>query len=309
MEQIHNLFDLPETPLQKIEDDFLIKRGISLFIKREDLNDPELSGNKLHKLKHNLLAAKKEGYRTLLTFGGAYSNHIYALAASAKRFGFNSIGIIRGEEHLPLNPTLTFAKQCGMDIIYLDRASYREKKSNRVINKLREQFGDFYLIPEGGTNELAVQGCTDIVKSININFDIICTACGTGGTLAGIIAGLPEDRLAIGFAVLKGASFLINDVKNLLEASNLKYSSGWSINLDYHFGGYAKINTDLTKFIQNFYERTGIPIEPIYTGKMIYGIYDLISKNEISEGLTIVAIHTGGLQGLAGLKNKINLMK
>jgi 1-aminocyclopropane-1-carboxylate deaminase len=309
LEQIHNLFDLPKTPLQKIEDDFLINRGVNLLIKREDLNDAELSGNKLHKLKYNLFTAKKEGYKTLLTFGGAYSNHIYAVAASGKRFGFNTIGVIRGEEHLPLNPTLTFAELCGMKLIYLDRTTYREKKSDSVINKLRKQFGDFYLIPEGGTNELAVKGCTDIVKSVNIDYDIICTACGTGGTLAGIIAGLPANRLAIGFAVLKGASFLISDVKNLLAASESKYSNNWSINLDYHFGGYAKVKTDLIEFVQSFSERTGITLEPIYTGKMMYGIYDLISRREIDEGLTIVAIHTGGLQGMAGLKNKIKLIE
>lgn len=309
LEQIHNLFDLPKTPLQKVEDDFLINRGVNLFIKREDLNDAELSGNKLHKLKYNLLTAKKEGYETLLTFGGAYSNHIYAVAASGKRFGFNTIGVIRGEEHLPLNPTLTFAKLCGMKLIYLDRTTYREKKSDSVIIKLQKQLGKFYLIPEGGTNELSVKGCTDIVKSVNIDYDIICTACGTGGTLAGIIAGLPANRLAIGFAVLKGASFLISDVKNLLAASEAKYSDNWSINLDYHFGGYAKVKTDLIKFVQSFSERTGIPLEPIYTGKMMYGIYDLISRREIDEGLTIVVIHTGGLQGMAGIKNKIKLMK
>lgn len=309
MESIKKLFQKTSSPLERIEDEFLSSRGITLLIKREDLNDPELSGNKLHKLKYNLLEAKNKKHNTLLTFGGAYSNHIYAVAAAGKRFGFNTIGIIRGEEHLPLNPTLSFSKSCGMNLVYMDRESYRRKNTPEIIDQLKNQYGDFYLIPEGGTNILAVKGCKDIINSIHVDFDLVCSACGTGGTLAGIIAGLNNKKSALGFAVLRGASFLNNNVKKLLEDSENNYSGNWSINLNYHFGGYAKINSELIKFIQNFTEKTGIPVEPIYTGKMLYGIYDLISKRMIDEGITIVAIHTGGLQGLNGLKDKIKLMK
>lgn len=309
MESIKELFQKTSSHLEKIEDEFLNSRGITLLIKREDMNDPELSGNKVHKLKYNLLEAKNKNHSTLLTFGGAYSNHIYAVAAAGKRFGFNTIGIIRGEEHLPLNPTLSFAKTCGMNLIYMERETYRRKNTPGIINQLKKQYGDFYLIPEGGTNTLAVKGCTDIVKSIDSDFDLVCSACGTGGTLAGIIAGLDKNKTVLGFAVLKGASFLINNVKKLLEESESNSSCNWSINLDYHFGGYAKLNSELIRFINTFTEKTGIPIEPIYTGKMFYGIYNLISKRLIDEGITIVAIHTGGLQGLDGLRDKIKLLK
>lgn len=309
MESIKELFQKTSSHLEKIEDEFLNSRGITLLIKREDMNDPELSGNKVHKLKYNLLEAKNKNHSTLLTFGGAYSNHIYAVAAAGKRFGFNTIGIIRGEEHLPLNPTLSFAKTCGMNLIYMERETYRRKNTPDIINQLKKQYGDFYLIPEGGTNTLAVKGCTDIVKSIDSDFDLVCSACGTGGTLAGIIAGLDKNKTVLGFAVLKGASFLINNVKKLLEESESNSSCNWSINLDYHFGGYAKLNSELIRFINTFTEKTGIPIEPIYTGKMFYGIYNLISKRLIDEGITIVAIHTGGLQGLDGLRDKIKLLK
>lgn len=303
--QIESLFNLPSTPLQKVDDALLAERGINLFIKREDLNDPELSGNKLHKLKYNLFDAREKGYKKLLTFGGAYSNHIYALAAAGKRFGFETIGVIRGEEHLPLNPTLSFAKSCGMKITYMGRSVYRNKTSMEVQDKLFTDHNDFYLIPEGGTNELAVKGCSEIINSIEIDYDLICTACGTGGTLAGLVAGLSGNKSVLGFAILKGAAFLTDDVRKLLTDSGFSHLYNWTINPDYHFGGYAKITADLIRFINNFEMNSGITLDPIYTGKMLFGIYDLIYRKLIKEGTTIVALHTGGLQGLDGLKQKL----
>ena len=304
MQDIQSLFRIPSTPLQKIEDEFLFKHKINLYVKREDLNDPELSGNKLHKLKYNLLKAREEKYDTLLTFGGAYSNHIYAVAAAGKRFGFNTIGIIRGEEHLPLNPTLKFAKSCGMKIGYMNRSTYRNKTSYQVITQLKEQFGRFYLIPEGGTNELALKGCAEIINSLDINFDIICTACGTGGTIAGLISGLKDSQIAIGFAVLKGAEFLNNDIRKLLGLYKTKRLNNWEIKMDYHFGGYAKFTPELIDFTNKFESNTIIKVEPVYTGKMFFGIYDMIQKNNIPEETTIIALHTGGLQGLEGFKER-----
>jgi len=292
------------TPLEKVDDPLLEERKISLFIKREDLNHPYMSGNKWHKLKYNLQEARAQDKDTLLTFGGAYSNHICAVAAAGKIFNFKTIGIIRGEEHLPLNPTLSSAKDNGMKFFYLDRISYREKNSPKIINLLRENFGDFYLLPEGGTNELAVKGCSEIIKSIDIEFDYICCPCGTGGTLAGLVVGLNRNKFALGFAVLKGASFLKKDVSGLLKNSENDSLMNWDINLDYHFGGYAKIAPSLIDFVNRFISGNNIPIEPIYTGKMLFGIYDLISKNYFNEGSRIVAVHTGGLQGLKGLSKK-----
>ena len=294
------------TPVLKIEDPMIKDSGIKLFIKREDLNHPELSGNKWHKLKYNLISAKENGYETLLTFGGAFSNHIYATAAAGKLFGFNTIGIIRGEEHLPINPTLSFASSMGMKIHYVNRKTYREKNSIEFIKHLRQKFGNFYLLPEGGTNKLAVKGAGEIISNIDTDFDYVCCACGTGGTLAGLITGLDGRKRALGFSVLKGGSFLLSDVKKLVyETAGKKYNN-WDINLNFHFGGYAKINSELVKFIQRFQKITSIPIEPIYTGKLLFGIYNLILNKYFNNGMNILAIHTGGLQGLPGMKNKIS---
>ena len=292
------------TPLEKVNDPLLSERKISLFIKREDLNHPHMSGNKWHKLKYNLQKTINKGKNTLLTFGGAYSNHIYAVAAAGKIFNFRTIGIIRGEEHLPLNPTLSFAVENGMKIYYLDRKSYRKKESSEIIKQLQEKFGDFYLLPEGGTNELAVKGCSEIISKIDIDFDYICCPCGTGGTLAGLISGLNGNKFALGFAVLKGASFLKDNVNSLLK--NFTYSSflNWDVNLDYHFGGYSRTNSILLDFVNRFSSITKILVEPIYTGKMLFGIYDLAEKGCFEEGSQIIAVHTGGLQGLKGLTSR-----
>ena len=294
-----------KTPIYKIEDPLIKDSGIKLFIKREDLNHPELSGNKWHKLKYNLITAKENGYETLLTFGGAYSNHIYATAAAGKLFGFKTIGVIRGEEHLPLNTTLSFAVSMGMKIHYVNRKSYREKNSSEFIKNLREKFGKFYLVPEGGTNKLAVKGASEIISNIDIDFDYVCCACGTGGTLAGLVSGLNGRKKALGFSVLKGGGFLLNDVEKLIYESAGKKYNNWDINLDFHFGGYAKINSELIEFIQRFKKNTSIPIEPIYTGKLLFGVYNLILNHYFSNGSAILVIHTGGLQGLIGMKNKV----
>jgi len=298
-----------DIPLEEVRDPLLMKRNISLFIKREDFNHPQLSGNKWYKLKYNLKEAKRQGKYILLTFGGAYSNHIYATAAAGKIFNFQTIGIIRGEEHLPLNPTITFAKECGMQLYYLNRKDYRKKDSDELIARLKKDFGDFYLLPEGGTNELAVQGCVEIIANIEIKYDYICCPCGTGGTLAGLITGLKGKKFAMGFAALKNASFLKENVKSLLKTKNGNLFGNWDINLDYHFGGYARFNKQLIDFIDRFISLTGIQIEPIYTGKMLFGIYDLISKGYFRKGSKILAIHTGGLQGLNGLRNKIDTVR
>ncbi len=267
-----------------------------------------MSGNKWHKLKYNIQEARKQGKETLLTFGGAYSNHIYATASAGKNYNFKTIGIIRGEEHTPLNPTLSFAKENGMEIYYLDRTSYRKKSSVELISQLQDKFGDFYLLPEGGTNELAVKGCSEIIAKLDINFDYVCCPCGTGGTLAGLISGLNGTRFALGFAVLKGASFLKKNVRSLLPILNVETLQNWDINLDYHFGGYARMDSVLLDFVNRFTSLTKIPIEPIYTGKMLFGIYDLAAKGFFKKETQIIALHTGGLQGLKGLSYRANIM-
>jgi len=296
------IIENPTTPLTEIIDPILIDKQIKLFIKREDLTDKLISGNKWYKLKYNLIEAEKLGYKPLLTFGGAFSNHIHATAAAGKKYGFKTIGVIRGEEHLPLNPTLSFAQEIGMLIEYLDRKSYRNKYDEDLINLLKKKYGDFYLIPEGGSNHLAIKGCSEIIPGIRTKFDFICSACGTGGTLAGLILGLNSKSFALGFSVLKGGEFLYQNIRNLLSHYQKENLNNWQINLDYHFGGYAKINSELVKFCNDFEKRHNIPIEPIYTGKVFYGIFDLIKQNYFSKNVAIVAIHSGGLQGLDGLK-------
>ena len=268
-----------------------------------------MSGNKWYKLKYNIEEAKKLGHNTLLTFGGAYSNHIYAVAAAGKVFNLKTIGIIRGEEHLPLNPTLSFAKGQGMEIHYLNRTLYRNKNSTELIDYLKQKFGKFYLLPEGGTNTLAVKGCSEIIDNLNVEFDYVCCPCGTGGTLTGLIDGLDGKSFALGFAVLKGADFLRENVNLLLKSVNKASLSNWDIKLDYHFGGYAKFNNQLLEFIEKFSSTTKIPVEPIYIGKMFFGIYDLVQRGYFKKCSKIIAIHTGGLQGLRGLASKIKSIK
>lgn len=294
----------PTTPLIEINHPLAFEHNVKLFIKREDLIHPDISGNKWYKLKYNLIEARKSGYKKLLTFGGAYSNHIYATAAAGKEFGFETIGVIRGEEHLPLNPTLSFAQSRGMQFFYLDRFLYRDKYNENILDKLKNIFGEFYLIPEGGSNKLAVKGCSEIISGISIPFDFICTASGTGGTLAGLAAGLNSKAKAVGFAVLKGGEFLKDNVMNLLSEHGINNSLNWELITDYHFGGYAKSNLELNNFCKEFKANFNIEIEPIYTGKMLWGIFDLIQKNYFPENSTIIALHSGGLQGLNGLRQR-----
>lgn len=296
------LSENPITPLQEIELPGVDSSDVTILFKRLDLIHPQISGNKWYKLKYNLLFARENGYDTLLSFGGAYSNHIHALAAAGKLFGFKTIGVIRGEVHQPLNPTLQSASKNGMTLHYLDRNSYRSKNTDEIIESLKKIFGKFYPIPEGGSNALAVKGCSEIVKSIDSNFDYICVPCGTGGTLAGLICGLNNSKKIIGFPVLKDGQFLHKDISELVYNFSGQYFSNWKLQTEYHFEGYAKVNSSLTQFIFEFEKLNQIEIEPIYTGKMLFGIADLIRKKFFETNSVIAAIHTGGLQGLKGMK-------
>ena len=296
-----------EAPLQKLHDPLLEVHEVSLWIKREDLLHPHISGNKWRKLKYNLQAAREQRKSTLLTFGGAYSNHIAATAAAGKEYGFKTVGIIRGEEHLPLNPTLSFAATCGMEMHYISREKYRHKSDAAFLEEIAVQFNNPYIIPEGGTNNLAVKGCTEIVHDIDINYDYISCAAGTGGTMAGIIAGLECKKLVLGFPALKGGEFLEKEIEELVYNYSGQEYSNWRLVTDYHFGGYAKVKPELVEFIKAFQEQHQIPLEPIYTGKMMYGLYDLIKKGYLEKGSTIVAVHTGGLQGNAGFRERLGL--
>ncbi len=273
---------------------FTFPEGIQLHLKREDRLHPTISGNKFRKLKYNLIEAKAQGLTTLLTFGGAYSNHIAAVAAAGQECSFKTIGIIRGEELIDKivdNPTLRQAQNKGMKLHFISRSDYRRKTDTDYIEHLKQQFGTFYLIPEGGTNQLAVQGCEEILtEQDKQDFDFVCCAVGTGGTIAGIINSSSNTQKVLGFPALKG-DFLFDEIRQWTTRSH------WDLCLDYHFGGYAKTTPELLQFIQNFQQQTDIEIEPIYTAKMLFGIFDLIERGYFPANSRILAIHTGGLQG------------
>jgi len=277
--------------------------SIELFIRREDLIHPFVSGNKFRKLKYNLLQAKKENKTTLLTFGGAYSNHIAAVAYAGKENGFKTIGVIRGEElvsKIKDNPTLLFAQECGMTFEFVSRNVYQLKTENYTT--FIAKYGECYLIPEGGTNDLAIQGCEEIIQTSDAIFNCICCSVGTGGTISGIINGSFLHQKIIGFSALKG-DFLQKDIRKFAKKEN------WKLNTDYHFGGYANVTKELIEFMNKFYKENNIPLDPIYTGKMVFGVIDLIKQNYFPENSKILLIHTGGLQGILGMNLKLKSKK
>lgn len=296
------MFLLKHIPrIQLIDRLFLPNPSIDVSILREDEIHPFVSGNKFRKLKYVVQDAKAKGLKTLLTFGGAYSNHIAAVAAAGSQLGFRTIGVIRGDElagKINENPTLSFAENNGMALHFVSRASYRLKSDKEFIDSLRKGFGNFYLIPEGGTSPLAVKGCEEILRPATSQFDIICVSVGTGGTISGIINASESHQKVLGFSALKG-TFQHSEIK--------KYTSKMNYNLTdaYCFGGYGKIDLTLVRFINEFKKKTGIPLDPIYTGKMMYGICDLIEKGKFKENSRILAVHTGGLQGIAGMNVKL----
>ena len=277
-----------------------------LFIKREDEIHPLVSGNKFRKLKYNLKVAKQNKTKTLLTFGGAFSNHILATAVAGKLQNFKTIGVIRGDElgqdlskTLATNSTLRAAYEHGMKFEFISRERYRDKMSSDFLQKLELKYGDFYTLPEGGTNALAVKGCEEILTSDDNEFDYICSCVGTGGTIAGIINSIDTPQKVIGFPALKG-DFLIKEIQQYCRGQK-----NWQLVSDYHFGGYGKYSDELIHFINRFKEDTTIPLDPIYTGKMMFGVLDMIKKNSFPKGSKILIIHSGGIQGIEGFNHRL----
>ncbi|MBT9394093.1 pyridoxal-phosphate dependent enzyme [Hymenobacter sp. NST-14] len=280
------------------------RAGVRLLLARDDLTHPELPGNKWRKLQHNLREADRLGHDTLLTFGGAYSNHLAAVATAGRLTGRRTVGVVRGEElaHRPLNPTLARAAADGMQFRFVDRATYRRKQEPALLAELLEATGPAYVLPEGGSNALALPGCAALVPEIRAltDFDILCVACGTGGTLAGLLTGLHGRQQALGFAALKGADFLRQDIRQLTLAGTGRTYANWELRTDYHGGGYARLSPALRQFIGEFQHRHGILLDPIYTSKMMVGVLDLLAKGYFRRGSTVVALHTGGLQAWDG---------
>lgn len=289
-----------EKPLRKvvIEDPICAEMGIKLEMLSLDEVDSEISGNKWFKLKYNIQSALEKGANYVLTFGGAFSNHIAATASACNRAGLRSIGVIRGE---PVeNSTLNRAKKHGMEFKFISRGDYRRKESTVFLKSLMDEFPGAYIIPEGGSNLLGVKGASEILEGVT-GCDLIACPVGTGGTLAGIIQSTKANIL--GFPALKNNGFLNFDIQELLD----KDYNHWRLINDYHFGGYAKFDDELISFIRNFRENHGIQLEPIYTGKMMYGLRELVKKHYFQKGTKILAIHTGGLQGLEGFRERTGI--
>jgi 1-aminocyclopropane-1-carboxylate deaminase len=284
--------------------DFVNNSGLQLFLKREDKIHNIISGNKYRKLKFNLINAKELGFKGLLTFGGAYSNHIPAVAYAAKKNGFKSLGFIRGEEivnNYLENPTLKYSHDLGMKFKFLSRSNYKLKTNEYFLRKLKKKFKDYYLIPEGGTNALGVLGCQEILNDNDKEFDYICCSVGTGGTICGLINSSNENQKIIGFSSIN-KNYLLNDITKFVTNEN------WMLIDDFSFGGYGKVNNELIEFMNNFRLKYGILLDPIYTSKLVYGVLNLITNNFFKPNSKILMIHTGGHQGIFPmnkfLKNK-----
>ncbi|MCT7903702.1 D-cysteine desulfhydrase [Candidatus Ornithobacterium hominis] len=295
------LHNISPCPIQNVNMPLLEERNIKLDILREDMNHPLIQGNKLRKLKYNILEAHRLGFETILSFGGAFSNHISALAAAGKAFGFNSIGVIRGDEltKQPLNVTLKDAQERGMKLDFVSRSAYRSKNHPEFIKTLKNHWGNFFIVPEGGSNELGVKGVTEMVDERFLDYDFITTAVGSGGTLAGILQGLKNQRKVLGFPALRNADYLKDEIGKWTNFRNYEFIN------TYHFGGFGKIPPDLVTFAQVFYECSEIVLDPLYTSKMFYGLIDLIEKNYFKPGTRLLAIHTGGLQGISGVESRM----
>lgn len=292
------------TPLQH---PLLDQLKVEMGVMRLDQVHPAVSGNKFFKLKYNLAEALKQNHKQVLTFGGAYSNHIYATAAAAKLEGLQSIGIIRGELLDSKNPTLRFAKEAGMILKGISRELYRNKIHPEFLDQLRQELGEFYLIPEGGTNALAIKGTSEILSSNQSDFSHLATPIGTGGTFAGLVNSLLPHQELLGISALKGEA-IHEEMKQLLHVHRIQSQGSVSLMTQYHHGGYAKWSSELIEFIHWFWESFGILLDPIYTGKMAFAVWDLLQKKYFKPGSRVLLIHTGGLQGNLGFTQRTGIL-
>jgi 1-aminocyclopropane-1-carboxylate deaminase len=284
--------------LTKVNDPLLEKHQVELWIKRDDLLHPIISGNKWRKLKYILNHALSLDAHTLISMGGAYSNHLHALAYIGKVLGLKTIGLIRGEPAAHLTPSLLDMQHWGMELRFVSRSEYRLLRQYKHWADLPDLTAGQYWLPEGGAQSLALQGVAELVHEIDMTYDTLCVPCGTGTTLAGLVNEVADNVSVLGFAALKNAGFLTADVNALLPQPR----ANWRVNLDYHFGGFAKTTAPLLAFIADFELKNQIPLEPVYTGKMLYALYDLIQKRGFKTNQRIVALHTGGLQGKRGMR-------
>ena len=287
------------SPITQVHSPLIEQQQVELFIKRDELIHPDIQGNKWRKLKYNLIQAIEEKHHTILSFGGAYSNHLHALAAAGSLCNLKTIGIIRGEAPSPLNPCLQDMQNSGMQLDFITRRQYREKTGADFLTSLRQQFGNFYLIPEGGNNAAGKQGCAEILDELNAPYDVICCEIGSGTMFSALIENNPFPNTEfIGFSVMKNPQLQADITAQLGE--KIFDNTQWHINHDYHFGGFAKSSPELFQFIKQFKAQHHIQLEPVYSGKMLYGIMQMIAQGNFVKGSRICAIHGGGLQGIRG---------
>jgi 1-aminocyclopropane-1-carboxylate deaminase len=294
MPDFEKILNLP-SPLEPIYDAAFQEKRFKVYVKREDLIHPQLSGNKWRKLKYNILEARKQGYKKLITFGGAHSNHLYAVAAIGKYFDFQTTGIIRGDElNAQSSITLRYAAECGMQLHFVSREAYRDKNTLLKIFKSEED----YALPEGGTNSLAMDGVgemyQEIISQLGYQPDYIFCPVGSGGTMAGLINATSASRI-IGICVLKNAVYLENEILNLVENKKNIAARNFEIHWNMHHGGYAKKTSELVAFMAAFEAKFHIPVEHVYSAKMFFAFFELL-KSQIEPGSTVVLIHTGGLR-------------
>lgn len=303
----------PLSTIQKIEHPLFEKYKVEVQVKRDDLIHSIISGNKWRKLIFNLLQQKINAYEGVLTFGGSYSNHIHAFAYACKLQDIPCIGIIRGEEKYKNNATLNWARHWGMQCHFVDRKTYRRRFDTDFLSELTELYPNYFIIPEGGSNSYAIPGVAEVMTELSIQceFDTLLCPVGSGGTLAGLISGDAvsncKQHKILGVAVLKQGEYLVDEIKALLTPAGLTHDN-WQVLTDYHRGGYGKFSSEDVQRIVSFNLETGITFEPVYSGKMILALLDLLAQGYFPPGERIVLLHTGGLQGLGGMleRGKLN---
>lgn len=290
------LFTNREVEINEIFLPVIKEQKVQLFLQRDDLLHPNVSGNKWRKLKYGLGNFDRNKYKGVLSFGGAFSNHLTATSAACKILGIPFVAVIRGEKPDIFNASLKMLEENGDVLIWISRSRFKELRQKKWPNPFEDKFNDFLIIPEGGSGKLAIKACEDISDTWNGNYDFACCSIGTGTTFSGMVRGLDNDTIAMGFVMLKDQNYLNEDIKNLIEPSKNEYY----LDRNYHFGGFGKTSDELIQFMNEFYEQTKIKLDPIYTGKLIFGLIDKIKKGDFPMGSKIIAIHTGGIQGIDG---------
>lgn len=312
--------ELTEPRLQALSCPLFIEQEVRVSVLRLDQIHADLGGNKWYKLKPNIEALQSQGLPLAVSFGGAWSNHLRALAAAGREFGFQTLGFVRGEPSEPLNPLLSFARACGMEIRYLSRADYRRKSDPEFIAGITADLGPHLLIPEGGSNKAAVSGCEELASWLRWTapptedprpLRYVALACGTGTTMAGLLRGLHRQSsqqqgvrpavCVLGVSVLKAPGYIQAQLEELLGlrqgCTSLEPMISWRILEDYHAGGYARRSPALRQFLDDYRALSDVPVEPVYTGKLMHGVWDQVARNALPRGSELIVVHSGGLLG------------